>query len=325
LVTTNADLIISADLLLRNFVRTKTKYMRVFLTGATGFIGSAIVQELIGAGHQVLGLARSDAGASALIAAGAEVHRGDLEDLDSIRSGAADVDGVIHTAFNHDFSKFKANAESDRRVIEALGAVLAGSERPLIVTSGIGLLKSTGRPATEEDKPSAGPNPRIASEEAADVVAATGVRVAVVRLPPSVHGEGDYAFVPMLIGIAREKGVSVYKGEGQNLWPAVHRLDAARLFRLALEKAAPPGTRFHGIAEEGISFREIAEAIGKGLNIPVISKSPEDAAEHFGWFAHFAAMDIAASAKQTQETLGWTPEQPGLIADLNGNSYFRQV
>jgi nucleoside-diphosphate-sugar epimerase len=295
--------------------------MRVFVTGATGFIGSAIVQELIGAGHQVLGLARSDAAAKSLAAAGAQVHRGDLEDLDSLRSGAAASDGVIHNGFIHDFSKFKAVCETDRLAIEALGSVLAGSDRPLIVTSGIGLL-TPGRLATEEDQPAGGPNPRVASEEAADAVAARGVRVSVVRLPPSVHGDGDHGFIPMLIGIAREKGLSVYKGDGLNRWPAVHRLDAARLFRLALEKAPAPGTRFHGVAEEGVAFREIAEIIGKRLNIPVVSKSPEEAADHFGWFAHFAALDIPASAKQTRERLGWHTVQPGLIADIDRESYF---
>ena len=297
--------------------------MRVFVTGATGFIGSAIVQELIGAGHQVLGLARSDANASALIAAGAQVHQGNIEDPESLRKGAAASDGVIHTAFNHDFSNFKANTETDRRAIEALGSALAGSDRPLIITSGIGLLTpAPGRFAIEEDMPTVSANPRIASEEAADAVAASGVRVSVVRLPPSVHGEGDHGFVPILIRIAREKGISVYKGEGLNRWPAVHRFDAARLYRLALEKAPAAGTRFHGIAEEGIPFREIAEVIGRRLNIPLVSKSPGEAADHFGWFAHFAAIDIPASGKQTQEQLGWRPSQTGLIADIDSDSYF---
>lgn len=298
--------------------------MRVFVTGATGFVGSAVVQELIRAGHQVLGLARSEEGAQALIAAGAEVHRGDLEDLESLRSGAAASDGVIHTGFIHDFTRFKEMCEVDRRAIEALGAELAGSERPLIITSGIGMLFTPGRLATEEDMPLASsPNPRIASELAADAVAASGVRVSIVRLPPSVHGENDHGFIPILIGMAREKGVSVYKEEGHNRWPAVHRLDAAKLYRLALENATAGAIRYHAVGEEGIKFRDIAEAIGEGLNIRAVSKSPEQAAEHFSWFAHFAGMDCAASGRQTQEKLGWYPEQPGLIEDLDKSGYFK--
>ncbi len=295
--------------------------MKVFVTGATGFVGSAIVQELIDAGYQVLGLSRDEKADQVLIAAGAQAHRGDLNDLDSLRKGASAADGVIHTAFNHDFSKFKESSENDRRVIEVFGDVLAGSDRPLIITSAIGLLPR-GRFVTEEDMPVAGPNPRIASEQAADAVAAKGVRVSVVRLSPTVHGDGDHAFIPTLIKIAKEKGVSVYDSEGLNTWPAVHRLDTAKLFKLALEKAAVGGTRYHGVAEEGIPFREIAEAIGKSLNIPVESKSKEEAAAHFGSFAHFAAMDIHASSNQTQESLGWQPEQPGLIADLDNGTYF---
>ena len=296
--------------------------MRVFVTGATGFVGSAVVQELLGAGHQVLGLARSEPAARALAAAGAQVHHGDVEDLDSLRRGAELADGVIHTAFNHDFSRFKANSEADRRAVKALGAALAGSDRPLLITSAIGLL-GRGQLVTEEDRPPAGsPNPRVASEEAADEVAARGGRVAVVRLPPSVHGPGDHAFVPTLIRLAREKGLSVYQDHGDNHWPAVHRLDAARLYRLALEQGPAAGTRFHGVAEEGLAFRELAEVIGQRLQVPVVSKSAEEAAAHFGAFAHFAAMDIRASSVRTQQQLGWQPTQPGLLADLQGESYF---
>jgi len=251
-----------------------------------------------------------------LIAAGTRVHRGDLEDLESLRSGAAMSDGVIHTAFIHDFSKFEANCEIDRRAIEAL----AGSDRPLIVTSGTGLC-TPGRLATEEDTPVSS-IPRVASEEAAASVAARGVRVSVVRLP-QVHGDGDRGFVPLLIGIARDKGVSAYVGDGLNRWPAVHRLDAAHLYRLVLEKGAA-GARYHAVAEEGVRARDLAGVVGRHLNVPVRSKSSEEAGEHFGWFAHFAALDNPASSTHTQERLGWRPRQLGLISDLERGRYFEK-
>ncbi|HXB25173.1 MAG TPA: SDR family oxidoreductase [Gemmatimonadaceae bacterium] len=295
--------------------------MRIFLTGATGFIGSAILPELINASHQVVGLARSDASAKSLAAAGAQVHRGSIEDLDSLRSGASAADGVIHTAFNHDFSKWAENCENDRLAIEALGSALAGSNRPLVVTSGTGLVtRPDGRPAAEDDAPTS-TVPRIKSEEAANAMAARGVHVSVVRLPPSVHGDGDHGFVPTLVRIAREKRAAAYVGEGSNRWPAVHRLDAAHLYRLVLEKGAA-GARYHGVGEEGIPFRDIATVIGQRLNVPVVSKTPEEAAEHFGWFSHFAALDAPASSENTQKELGWQPTHVGLIADLRRGTYF---
>ena len=296
--------------------------MRIFVTGATGFIGSALVRELIDAGHQVLGLARSDAGVKSLIAAGADVHRGSLEDLESLRSGAAAADGVIHTAFIHDFSNYGPAAEADRRAIETLGAALAGSDRPLIVTSGSLLAQRQGPLATEEDAHN--PNFPRKSEVVALALAARGVHASVLRLSPSVHGNGDHGFVPRLISIAREKGVSAYIGDGLNRWPAVHRLDAAHLYRLIVEKGTT-GATYHGVANEGVPTREIAAAIGRGLNVPVVSKSREEAADHFGWMAHFFGIDAPASSALTQERLGWRPVQAGLIADLNAEHYFEHA
>jgi nucleoside-diphosphate-sugar epimerase len=296
--------------------------MRIFVAGATGFVGSAVVADLIAAGHQVLGLARSDAAATALRAAGAEVHHGDLEDTNSLQQGAAATDGVIHTGFIHDFARFRQVCEIDGRAIAALGSVLAGTDKLMIVTAGVALLAS-GRLATEQD---AGPAPTDAyprmSEQAAAAAAAQGARVSVVRLAPSVHGDGDHGFVPMLINIARETGVSAYIGEGTNRWAAVPRRDAASLFRLALEKSMA-GTNYHGIAEEGIAFREIAEAIGRGLNLPVASIAPDKAADHFGWFTGFAGLDCAASSALTRAQLGWQPTQAGLIHDLDQGRYFK--
>jgi nucleoside-diphosphate-sugar epimerase len=296
--------------------------MRIFVTGATGFIGSAIVQELIAAGHQVLGFARSDTSAASLAAAGAEVHRGSLDDLDTLRHAASASDGVIHTAFVHDFANIPAAARTDILAIEALGESLAGSERRLLVTSGTALL-SPGRLATEETKP----DPALAaawprrSEETALGMTSRGVRASAVRLPPSVHGEGDHGFVPLLIGIAREKGVSAYVGDGLNRWASVHRLDAAHLFRLAIEKATS-GATYHAVADEGVAFREIAGVIGRHLNVPVVSKTPQEAADHFGFLARFASIDISASSARTQQLLGWRPTQPGLIEDLDRGHYF---
>ena len=297
--------------------------MRVFVTGASGFVGSAIVQDLMLAGHQVLGLARSDAAADALIAAGVEVYRGELENPETLQGGAAAADAVVHTAFIHDFSRFKEVCEVERLAIEALGAALAGSNKPLLITSGTAFV-SPGRVAAENDLSVFSPDviPRVITEQAADAVAKQGVRVSLIRLSPSVHGDGDHGFVPTLIQIAREKGSSAYVGDGANRWNAVHRLDAAHLYRLVLEKDLP-GARYHAVGEEAVAFRDIAEVIGKSLNLPVVSKSPEEAAEHFGWFASFAGLDCPASSRQTQEAVGWRPMQPSLIADLEQGSYFK--
>jgi nucleoside-diphosphate-sugar epimerase len=294
--------------------------MRVFVTGATGFIGSAIVLELITAGHQVLGLTRSDAGAQSLVAAGAEPHRGNLEDLESLRSGAAQSDGVIHCAFDHNFANFVANCEKDRHAIEALGTALAGSDRPLVITSGTGMGNSVpGQPATEDIFNSGRSHPRVASELAGASLSAAGVNVSVVRLP-QVHDTVKQGLITPAVALAREKGVSAYVGDGLNRWPAAHVLDVARLYRLALEKREA-GARYHAVAEEGISVRQIAEVIGRGLKVPVIAMSPEQAAGHFGWLAAFADKDIPASSAQTRQRLGWHPAGPGLITDLEHMRY----
>lgn len=286
--------------------------MRVFITGATGFIGSAVVPELLNAGHHVLGLARSDRGAASLAAAGAQVHRGDLEDLDSLRRGAAMADAVIHAGFDHDFSKFAQNSETDRLAIEALGDALEGTDKPLIVTAGIPVVP--GRAATEDDPPSSGASPRV-SEETALALAARGVRASVVRLP-QVHDRDKHGLGSYLITIARDKGVSAYVGDGLNHWSAAHRLDVAPVYRLALEKGAA-GVSYHAVVEEGVTLREIAETIGRGLNLPVASLPYEAMAEHFGGLAFAVAADLSASGALTRQRLGWRPtEQPGFIADL---------
>ena len=295
--------------------------MRVFVTGATGFVGSAIIRDLIAAGHKVLGLARSEKAAALLTAAGAGVHHGSLEDLDTLRVGASLSDAVIHAGFIHDFANYAAAAETDRCAIETMGSALAGSDRPLLVTSGTALV-APGRLATEEHAADSS-FPRK-SEQAAAAAMARGARVSVVRLPPSVHGIGDHGFIPLLINLARDRGVSAYVGEGLNRWPAVHRLDAARLFRLVLEKGRPR-SRYHAVADEAITFCEIAQVIGRRLRVPVVSKSPEEAQDHFGWFAHFAALDCPASSAKTQEQLGWRPTETSLIPDIDQPGYFDTI
>jgi len=296
--------------------------MRVFVTGATGFVGSAIVQELVQAGHSVIGLARSDAAAGSLATHGVEVQRGSLDDRDSLRRGAAAADGVIHTAFIHDFSKFKENCEIDRRAIEAMAAVLEGTGKGMLVTSGTGIT-GRGKVAREDDPPlTPNPTPRAASEEAADAAVARGARVAVVRLP-QVHGAaGKCGLLSYFVEIARAKGVSAYVGDGRNRWPGVHRLDAAVLYRLALEKAVA-GARYHAVADEGVPMRDMAAVVARHLNVPAESISPGDAAGHFGWFAHFAAADCPASSALTRERLGWMPTQIGMMEDIGREGYFK--
>ncbi|MGA3011688.1 MAG: SDR family oxidoreductase [Terracidiphilus sp.] len=292
--------------------------MRVFVTGSTGFIGSAIVPELIKAGHQVLGLTRSDAGAQSLIAAGAEVHRGDLEDLESLRSGAAASDAVIHTAFIHDWSRFKEVCEIDRRAIETLGDALAGTNRPLIVTSGIGAL-APGRVATEDMEVVSNPAMPRVSEATGLAQVSRGVNVSVVRLP-QVHDTVKQGLITYAVQLAREKGVSAYVGDGSNRWSAAHVNDVAHLYRLALEKHEA-GSRYHAVSEEGVSMREIAEVIGKGLKVPVVSLSQEEAQAHFGWQAIFAGLDMPASSAQTRKKLGWNPTGATLLTDLENMRY----
>jgi len=295
--------------------------MRVFVTGATGFIGSAVVRELLDAGHDVVGLARSDQAAADVTAAGAMVHRGEIGDLDSLRRGAAESDGVVHTAFNHDFSVSRVEAAAaDRCAVEAMAEALVGTDRPIVITSGTGGL-SPGKLATEQTVPGSDLVGRYAVEETAVRFVGRGLRPAVVRFPPTVHGHGDHGFIPMLIDIARNKGVSGYPGEGLNRWPAVHRLDAARLFRLAVE-SAPAGARLHGVGDEGVRVREIAEIIGRGLGLPVVAIPTDEVAGHFGFLGAFFALDCPASSVLTQRILGWHPVQPGLIADLEQGHYF---
>lgn len=294
--------------------------MRVFVTGATGFIGSAVVSDLTTAGHSVLALARSDEAAARLQALGVETHRGELTDLDRLAAGARACDGVAHLAFIHDFSKFQENILIDRAAAEAMTGALEGSDKPFVLTSGAAFV-APGRIATENDAPADPDTGRAATEQQVLATAERGVRASIVRLPPSVHGRGDHGFIPLLIDLARTTGVSLYVDEGTNRWPAVHRMDAARLFRLALESAAP-GSRLHGTHEEGIPMREIAEAIGKGLGLPVRGIPAQDAPNHFEWFSGFVQLDAPTSSAITRQTLGWAPSEKGLISDMNESGYF---
>ncbi|HET9933796.1 MAG TPA: SDR family oxidoreductase [Polyangiaceae bacterium] len=295
--------------------------MHIFVTGASGFVGSAVVRELLGAGHTVLGLAHSDEGALRVKALGADVHRGAIEDLASLERGARASDAVIHTAFNHhDYSVFAQSCENDARAIEAIGGALAGTPHPFIVTSAVGVLQKGG---VADENTALSQHPRAATERAVNAVAARGVRVSIVRLPVSVHGDGDPNFVTALIRIARQKRASVYLEDGSNRWPAVHVLDAARAFRLAVARPLPSGTRLHAVAEQGIAFLDLATAIGRRLNVPVVSKPRSEGVDHFGGFlANFAGMDIAASSAHTRDALGWAPDHAGLIADLEQSHHY---
>ena len=295
--------------------------MRYFVTGSTGWIGSAVVSELLAHGHQVLGLTRSDTGADTLAAQGAEPLRGDLNDLDSLRSGAAATDGVVHLAYHHDFAQMPEAARMDRAAMAAMGEVLTGTGKPFVFASGV-LGLATGRLGTEADSPDPSVHPRVGNAAAVLALADKGVRVAAARFAPTVHGAGDHGFVSTLVAVARERGVSAYVGDGSNRWPAVHRLDAATLVRLGLENA-PGGAVLHAVAEEGVPAREIAEAIGRGLGLPVESVPAGKAAEHFGWIGGFFAADAPVSSEVTRRTYGWEPAHPGLIADLDAGYYFK--
>ncbi|HEV7203470.1 MAG TPA: SDR family oxidoreductase [Jatrophihabitans sp.] len=295
--------------------------MRVFVTGASGWIGSGVVPELLAAGHRVLGLARSDNSAAALERAGADVHRGSIDDPHSLHAGALATDGVIHLAYNHDFSDMAGAARTDRRAIDTFGTALAGSERPLLIASGtLGL--AVGRPGTEDDRPTDGVHPRVANAAAAVALAERGVRTVVVRFAPTVHGPGDHGFLARIVDIARTTGVSGYIGDGANRWPAVHRDDAAALVRLGLEQA-PAGSVLHAVADEGVPIRGVAEVIGRHLDLPVVSIAPEDAPGHFDWLAAFLGADVPASNTITRRLTGWTPTRAGLLADLDAGHYFR--
>ncbi|WP_295772190.1 SDR family oxidoreductase [uncultured Mucilaginibacter sp.] len=295
--------------------------MKIFVTGASGFVGSAIVNDLIQHGHQVLGLVRSDKGAEQVKAAGAEVLIGDVNNPDHLKQGISVCDAVIHTAFNHDFLQYKASCEADKIVIQTMGDLLAGTNKPLVITSGVGLL-NYNRLVTEDDALPAGSDviPRAASEEAAAQVATKGVNVYIVRLPPSVHGAGDYGFVPMVINMARDKGESAYVGDGNNRWPAVSRTDAASVYRLIVEKQ-PQLKVFHAVGEEGIPFKEIATVIANGLNLPLVNKNGDDIAAHFGWFSHFASINCPSDSIKTREALNWKPQGPGLLEDIATAGY----